>query len=138
MIENFASDTSEGRMAVFRHLVALYARADVDAMAALIAPDYVGHTSAGDRDWAEFRQSILNFHHIFEYAPDAFTVEDQFANGDKVATRMTARVRNRETGEPMTMVGINIAVIRGGQVSEEWNSWEMVQSPQSLSVQGAS
>ena len=51
---------------------------------------------------------------------------------------MTARVRNRETGEPMTMVGINIAVIRGGQVSEEWNSWEMVQSPQSLSVQGAS
>ena len=138
MSDNIASDTPEARKAVFRQLIELYACADVDRMEALIAPDYVGHTSAGDRDWAEFRRNILTFHQLFDYAPDSFIVEDQFASDDKVATRMTAHVRNRETGEPMTMIGINLAVIRGGQVVEEWNTWEMVQSPQSLSMQGAS
>ncbi|MBX9663138.1 nuclear transport factor 2 family protein [Novosphingobium sp.] len=132
-----AAETAEDRKAVFRRLIDCYARADVDAMEPLIAPDYIGHTSAGDRNWAEFRQSILNFHAIFDYAPDAFIVEDQFVDGEKVATRMTAHVRSRESGEPMTMVGINLAVIRGGQIVEEWNTWEMVQSAQSLSMQGA-
>ncbi|WDA42534.1 ester cyclase [Erythrobacter sp. BLCC-B19] len=131
-------DTPEGRKAVFRALIDCYARADVDAMAALIAPDYRGHTSAGPRDWAEFRQSILNFHQLFDYAADSFTVEDQFVDGEKVATRMTCKVRNKETGEPMTMIGINLAVIRGGQIVEEWNTWEMVSAPESLSMQGAS
>lgn len=131
-------ETAEAKKAVFRRLVELYALGDVDALAASLSPDYVGHTSAGDRDWAEFRQSILNFHKLFEYAPDSFVIEDQFADGDKVATRMTCAVRNKETGEPMTMIGINLAVIRSGQVVEEWNTWEMVQSPASLSMQGAS
>lgn len=131
------NETPEDKKAVFRQLVDCYARADVDAMAALIAPDYAGHTSAGPRDWAEFRQSILNFHQLFDYPPDAFTIEDQFVDGDKVATRMTCHVRSRDTGEPMTMIGINLAVIRGGQVIEEWNTWEMVSSPDSLSMQGA-
>lgn len=132
-----AAETDEDRKGVFRKLIDCYARADVDAMAPLMAPGYVGHTSAGDRDWAGFRQSILNFHAIFDYGPDAFVIEDQFVDGDKVATRMTANVRSRETGEVMTMIGINLAVIRGGQVVEEWNTWEMVQSAQSLSMQGA-
>jgi ketosteroid isomerase-like protein len=123
---NHVTETPEAKKAVFRQLVELYARADVDAMQALVADDYVGHTAAGDRDWAEFRQSILNFHQLFDYAPDAFIVEDQFVDGDKVATRMTAHVRNRETGEPMTMIGINLAVITGGQIREEWNTWELV------------
>ena len=138
MTSTASHETPEAKKAVFRRLIDLYARADVDTMETLIAPNYTGHTSAGERDWAEFRQSILNFHQIFDYAADAFVIEDQFIDGDKVATRMSANVRNRETGEPMTMIGINLAVIRGGQVVEEWNTWEMVQSPQSLSMQGAS
>lgn len=137
MNDDGVGDTPEARKAVFRRLVELYARADVDALEALIAPDYVGHTSAGDRDWPEFRQSILNFHQIFEYSPDSFIVEDQIVDGDKVATRMTAHVRNRETGEPTKMMGINLALIRGGKIVEEWNTWELMQSPQSLSTMGA-
>ncbi|MBS0479158.1 MAG: ester cyclase [Proteobacteria bacterium] len=137
MQDNAVEETPEAKLAVFRRLVELYARADVDALQDLIASDYVGHTSAGTRDWAEFRQSILNFHQIFEYAQDSFIVEDQFASGDKVATRMTAHVRNRGTGESMTMIGINLAVIKGGKIHEEWNTWEIAQSPHSLSMQGA-
>jgi hypothetical protein len=50
---------------------------------------------------------------------------------------MTCTVRSKETAEPMTMIGINLAVIRSGQIVEEWNTWEMVAAPESLSVQGA-
>lgn len=56
-------------------------------------------------------------------------IEDQFVEGDKVATRMTAHVRMRETGEPATMLGINLAIIRGGKILEEWNTWEMLRPP---------
>ena len=62
------AETAEDKKAVFRRLIDCYARADVDAMESLIAPSYLGHTSAGDRDWAGFRQSILNFHAIFDCA----------------------------------------------------------------------
>ncbi|KAJ8139134.1 hypothetical protein OY671_007653, partial [Metschnikowia pulcherrima] len=106
------AETADHKKAVFRRSIDCYARAAVDAMESSIAPSYSGHTSAGDRDWAGFRQRISNFHAIFDYAPDAFVIEDQFADGDKVATRMTARVRSRESGEAMTMIGINSAVIR--------------------------
>ncbi|MBL8771760.1 MAG: ester cyclase [Phenylobacterium sp.] len=148
MGDDAMGETPEAKKAVFRRLVELYATADVDALEALVAPDYVGHTAAGDRDWAEFRQSILNFHQLFDYSPDSFTVEDQFVDGDKVASRMIARVRNRETGEPMSMIGINLAVIRGGKIREEWNTWEVMadvahsndagSDSGSLSVRGAS
>lgn len=148
MRDDAIGETPEAKKAVFRRLVELYARADVDALEALMASDYVGHTAAGERGWAEFRQSILNFHQLFDYSTDSFIVEDQFVDGDKVATRMTAHVRNRETGEPMTMIGINLAVIRSGKVHEEWNTWEMMadvaqgnddaSASGSLSVLGAS
>lgn len=142
--EGANGETPEAKKALFRRLIDLYALADVDALEALLAADYVGHTAAGPRDWAEFRQSILNFHQLFDYAPDAFVVEDQLVDGDKVATRMIAHVRSRETGEPMAMMGINLAVIRGGKVQEEWNTWEMMPAAGqgddggSLSVRGAS
>lgn len=123
------SDSPDSKKAVFRHLVALYATGDVDALEAYCAPDYVGHTAAGTRDLAEFRNSIINFHAIFDYGQDAFVIEDQFVDGDKVATRMTAHVRMRETGEAVTMLGINLAIIRGGKIHEEWNTWEILKSP---------
>lgn len=98
-----------------------------DALGEVIAPDYIGHASAGDRDFAGFRASIEHFHALFVYTADSFTVEDQFVEGEKVATRMTARVKVRETGEPITLIGINLARIVGGKIVEEWNTWEQLQ-----------
>ena len=113
MTNEVANESPEAKKAVFRRLVDIYAQAAVDTLEEFVAPDYVGHTAAGERDLAEFRKSIINFHAIF----------------DKVATRMTAHVRMRETGEPVTMLGINLAIIRGGKIFEEWNTWELLQAP---------
>ena len=126
MTNEVTNESPEAKKAVFRNLVDIYAHAAVDRLEAFVAPDYVGHTAAGERDLATFRQSIINFHAIFDYNKDSFVIEDQFVEGDKVATRMTAHVRMRETGEPVTMLGINLAIIRGGKILEEWNTWEVL------------
>lgn len=123
-------NSPESRKAVFRTLVDLYAAADVATMDQVIPPDYVGHTSAGDRDREGFIQSILFFHRLYIYTKDTFRIEDQLVDGEKVVTRMTANVTSRETGEPVTLLGINIARIVYGKIVEEWNTWEQLKIPQ--------
>ena len=120
-------NSPEARKAVFRTLVELYAAGNVSALEQVIPPDYVGHTSAGDRDREGFIQSILFFHNLYIYTEDTFRIEDQLVDGEKVVTRMTANVRSRETGEPVTLLGINIARIVDGKIVEEWNTWEQLQ-----------
>lgn len=125
-------DSPEAKKAVFRKLVDLYAAGDVSALEQVVAPDYVGHPSAGDRDLEGLRQSILYFHNLFLYTKDSFRIEDQLVEGEKVVTRMTAHVQVRETGEPVTLLGINIARIVGGKLVEEWNTWEQTKATQRL------
>ncbi len=122
-----ATETPESRKAVFRRLVEIYATGNLAALEEVIAPDYIGHASAGDRDFEGFRQSILYFHDLFVYDENSFQVNDQFVEGEKVATRMTAQVKVRATGEPITLIGINLARIVGGKIVEEWNTWEQLQ-----------
>lgn len=127
------NDTPESKKAVFRRLVEIYATSDLSALEEVIAADYVGHASAGDRDFEGFRQSILHFHNLFIYDEDSFEVNDQFVEGEKVATRMTAHVKVRATGEAITLIGINLARIVGGKIVEEWNTWEQLQPPAGVS-----
>ena len=124
-------NSPESRKAVFRTLVDLYAAGDVASIEQVIPPDYVGHVSSGDRDREGFLQSILYFHNLFIYTKDSFIIEDQLVDGEKVVTRMTAHVRSRKTGEPKTLLGINIARIVDGKIVEEWNTWEQLNVPQS-------
>lgn len=125
-------DSPEAKKAVFRKLVDIYAAGDVSALDEVVAPDYVGHPSAGDRDLEGLRQSILYFHNLFMYTKDSFRIEDQLVEGEKVVTRMTAHVRVRESGEPVTLLGINIARIVDGKLVEEWNTWEQTKATQRL------
>jgi ketosteroid isomerase-like protein len=129
IMQNASIDNSrESRKAVFRRLVDLYAVGDLSALDEVIAPNYVGHASAGDRDLAGFRQSIVFFHKLYIYTKDSFRIEDQLVDGEKVVTRMTANVRVRETGEPVTLIGINIAHVVDGKIVEEWNTWEQLKT----------
>ena len=107
----------------------IYATGNLSVLDEVIAPNYVGHASAGDRDFEGFRQSILYFHNLFIYGEDSFEVNDQFVEGEKVATRMTAHVKVRATGEPITLIGINLARVVDGKIVEEWNTWEQLQPP---------
>lgn len=122
-------NSPEARKAVFRALVDMYAAGDIDSLHKVIPPNYIGHVSTGDRDREGFIESIRYFHNLFIYTKDSFRVEDQIVEGEKVVTRMTANVKVRETGEPITLIGINIARIVDGAIVEEWNTWEQLKSP---------
>ena len=107
---------------LFRHAVDLWAAGDTSELEEVVAPDYIGHTSAGDRDIQGLRQRIEAFHRL--YSNISFHIEDQMADGDKVATRLSADVTMRESGKSARLMGINISRIADGKIVEEWNTWE--------------
>jgi predicted SnoaL-like aldol condensation-catalyzing enzyme len=116
--------TGESRKSAFRHAIDVWQDGRVDLIAEVVTPDYVGHTSAGDRDVNGLRQRVSEFHALY---PDIkFTVEDQVAEGDRVTTRMTASGTSKATGKPVHLIGLNISRFVGGRIAEEWPVWEIV------------
>jgi hypothetical protein len=81
-----------------------------------------------DRNFKGFSQSILYFRNLFIYDWNSFKVNDQFVEGEKVATRMTAHFKVRNSGERISLIGINLARIIGGKIVEELNTWEQLMS----------
>jgi steroid delta-isomerase-like uncharacterized protein len=79
------------------------------------------------------------FHGAF---PDlAFTVEDQVAEGDKVATRLTIRGTHRgefnglpATGKSFEIAGTSIWLVHEGQLVQEWVTWDSAGMLQQLGV----
>ena len=60
-----------------------------------------------------------------------FTIEDQLASKDQVATRWTVRGIHRRpllgiepSGEPVTITGLTISVVKYERVRQEWAFWE--------------
>ena len=116
--------SADSNKALFRHAVDVWAAGDMSALEQVVAPGYIGHTSAGDRDIQGLRQRIEGFHKLYNNV--SFHIEDQMADGDKVVTRLTADVTMRESGKSARLMGINISRIAEGKIVEEWNTWEPV------------
>ena len=69
------------------------------------------------------RDRITEFHKLY---PDVrFVIEDQIAEGDRVATRMTATAMSSATGKPVTLIGLNVSRFHEGRIAEEWPVWEV-------------
>ena len=112
--------------AVFGAVMGMWEKGDLGMFDNLISRDYMGHVSTGDRDREGLRRRIIAFHQL--YTAVQISVEDQIIDGDRVATRMLAR-GNSATGEPVELMGINIARVRDGKLQEEWNTWEPLKDP---------
>ena len=95
-----------------------------DALASIVTPDYVVHPeeARGASGLAEMVQGYR----------DAFTglnvtIEQQFTEGDYVATRTTIRGRHDgnlmgapATGRDVEFIGLTISRCRDGKIEEEW------------------
>ena len=74
--------------------------------------------------------------------PDVhFTVEDQVAEGDKVATRLTTTGTYQgefagipATGKPVSVTAMNIHRVSGDQIQEAWFNWDALGMMQQLGV----
>jgi len=102
----------------------------------LFAADYVNRSApASANNRAAREQAIRSYR---EAMPDLrATIDDIFAEGDRVALRWTTSGTQRGTMEtplgvapasnrPVSIRGINIFRIADGKIAEEWIVWDML------------
>lgn len=125
----------EANKRVQRRLIEqVWSQGDFDVVDELVAGDYVGHSSSppGEvRGPGGYKQYFATLRQAF---PDLhFTVEDQIAEGDRVATRWTAHGTHQgefqgipPTGRQGTITGITIGRIANGKLVEGWTNADML------------
>lgn len=107
-------------------------KGNMDVIDEFVAPGYVGHDPSEPepiRGPQGFRRQIEKYLTAF---PDArITVDEQFAAGDRVASRWTGRGTHQgeiegisPTGKEVTVTGLTFSRLEGGNVIEEWITWD--------------
>jgi len=131
---------TESKAVVRRYIEDCFNRNNPGAVDQLCAANYAHHDPAtpGARSGPEaLKHVILVYHTAF---PDArITIEEQFAEGDKVTTRWTGRGTHKgelmgiaPTGKQVTVSGIEIDRIVGGKFVEGWVNWDALGMLQQL------
>jgi predicted ester cyclase len=105
---------------------------NVDVADDLVDDRYVGHDPSLPeplRGPQGFKDNVSMFRAGFSDAQ--ITVDDQIAEGDKVATRWTGRGTHTAelngiapTGKEITVTGLVISRIENEKVVEEWITWD--------------
>ena len=124
--------TEENKAIVRRFLEGIFSQGNPDVVDELAGPDFVVHdpsSEAGQVDAEGVKESIAWSHSAF---PDLrVTIEDQVAEGDKVATRWRVRGTHQgemmgvsATGKQVTFTGTQTDYISGGKIVESWSNWD--------------
>jgi steroid delta-isomerase-like uncharacterized protein len=108
----------------------------------LIDRNYIGHDPSIPeplRGPDGFKEFVSTYRAA--YSDARVTVDDQIAEGDKVATRWTARGRHdgdlmgvTPTGKQVTISGITLSRLASGKVVEEYTNWDAFGMMQQLGV----
>lgn len=103
-----------------------------DVVDEYVAPGYIGYDAAEPepiRGPDGFRANIQKY--IAGFSDARITVEDQIGEDDKVATRWSGRGTHSgeiagiaPTGKEVTVTGLTLSRLEGGQVVEEWTTWD--------------
>jgi steroid delta-isomerase-like uncharacterized protein len=127
------SRMTEANKAIARRVIdEIYNAGRFEAADELVAPNFVGHDPASPEPMTGpdgLRRQAEGYRAAF---PDLrLTVEDEIAEGDRVATRWSARGTHEAelfgipaTGKQTTVSGITISRIIDGRIAESWISWD--------------
>ncbi len=124
--------TEANKAIVRRFLEGIFSQGNPDVVDELADPDFVVHdpsSEAGQVGAEGVKESIAWSHSAF---PDLrVTIEDQVAEGDKVATRWRVRGTHQgemmgaaPTGNQVTFTGTQTDYISGGKMVESWSNWD--------------
>jgi predicted ester cyclase len=128
--------TEQNKAIARRFFVALEAN-DQTALKELLAPHFVGHHfgAPGPLNHEMLLQGISAVNSAF--SNNEYTIEDQIAEGDMVATRVTWRAIHSgdyqglsPTGKQITISGIAIERHKDGKIVERWlnyDQWGLMQ-----------
>lgn len=125
---------SDENMLVMRRLLEeVWTAGNLALLPELLHEDFVGHATPHEmtlQGVKHYEQQVALFKGMF---PDIrIEVEDQFASGDKVATRWSASMhedtetarRDPDSGEPITLNGVSICRMQDGKIIEDWATWD--------------
>jgi serine phosphatase RsbU (regulator of sigma subunit)/ketosteroid isomerase-like protein len=125
--------STEVNKALARRFLEATARADLDAMDEMMAPDFVDRSlmPGQEPDREGYKRSVAEMDAPFSH--QRVTIEDQIAEGDKVLTRATFRgVHDRgeflgmaPTGEDWHFTTMYVHRIAGGKIVEEWTEGDL-------------
>jgi steroid delta-isomerase-like uncharacterized protein len=134
--------SSEQNKTIVRRLAEEPWTGNLNVVDELMDPEYVGYDPSlpeplrGPDDFKEF---VSSYRAAFSDA--RISVDDQIAEGDKVATRWTARGTHdgelmgiASTGKQVTITGLTLSRLANGKVVEEHTNWDTFGMMQQLGV----
>jgi steroid delta-isomerase-like uncharacterized protein len=133
--------SAENKALVRRMYDEVVNKKNIEALDALCAAEFVDHnpTPGSGGRLAEVKAMFRDMLGAF---PDlTMTVQDQIAEGDKVACRIVARGTHKgdyqgipATGKSVEIEGIDIVRIAGGKAVERWGHFDDVKMLEQLGV----
>jgi len=132
---------SEQNKAVLRRFFAeVWSEGDLALIDELLARDCLGHAARYEFGGREVLKQLIAAQRM-AYPDLQITVEDQIAEGDKVATRWRARGTHLgefqgmpPTGKARTWAGITLARLANGKVIEGWTNADDLSTMRLLDV----
>lgn len=126
--------SEENMKNVRRLLEEVWTQGNLSLLPEIVAEDVVSHPMP-QFGALHGREEYMHFIAVYKgaFLEMDFNVEDQFASGDKVATRWTSRVKDASgdarqdaaTGEQLTIDGTTITHHdSSGKVIAEWATWD--------------
>jgi steroid delta-isomerase-like uncharacterized protein len=99
---------------------------DAEALRDLLTDDYCGHvhTISGTEEHGADELAARLENHAEAFESVEYELEDVLPCDGEVAARVTMRARHRETEREAETAGIVILRLEGGQIAEEWSSWD--------------
>lgn len=106
---------------------------DLDGADKVVAADYVNHNAIPDQTLGleGFKQAVTGLQEAFSDLQ--FTIDDQIAEGDKVASRYTVRGTHKGeflgmagTGKTVTWSAMVLQRVADGKVQESWLQWDQL------------
>jgi steroid delta-isomerase-like uncharacterized protein len=132
--------TSEQNKAAARAVFEVWASGTLERLDELVARD-VAHHDPYDPHASDGREGMKKTIAIYRgaFADVQFTIEDQIAEGDEVATRWTSIATHSgrlmgaaPTGRRVVVTGITIDRFERGKIVEAWRSWDMLRMLSSI------
>jgi len=134
--------SSEQNKAIVRRLLEEPWEGDLRVVDELVDRKYVGYDPAIPeplRGPDGFKENISTYRAA--YSDARITVDDQIAEGDKVATRWTGRGKHdgdlmgvAPTGKQVKVSGLTLSRLANGKVIEEYTNWDTFGMMQQLGV----
>jgi steroid delta-isomerase-like uncharacterized protein len=132
---------SDQNKAIARRAVDLFSSGDLDELDELVSEDAVDHDPQNPNASIHGPEGAKRTAEMYRaaFSDLQIRVEDQIADGDKVATRWTA-VGTQDgdlpglpaSGRSSTVTGITIDRIKGGKIVESWGNWDTLGMMQQL------